>query len=118
MGSRYRLNRMVEGFRPDLVFPGSRIAVFVDGCYWHGCPEHGPVSVGGPNAKMWMQKLAANKARDERVVRELTALGWQVMRIWECEVMADPMKEASRVREAVSARRPACTVRADAADSM
>ena len=105
LGSRYRLNRSVDGFRPDLVFPGPRVAVFVDGCFWHGCPEHGPASVGGPNADLWMEKLAVNRARDTRAVSELESDGWLVLRLWECDVMADPMKEAGRVREFVQERR-------------
>ena len=66
---------------PDLIFSGQRIVVFVDGCFWHGCPECGkvPDDIGD----FWMQKIRANRERDERVNRELAGLGWKVVRIPE-----------------------------------
>ena len=67
--------------RPDLVFTRARVAVFVDGCFWHSCPTHGrpPTS----NAHYWGPKLERNVARDRANDRELTAAGWTVVRIWE-----------------------------------
>jgi DNA mismatch endonuclease (patch repair protein) len=70
--------------RPDFVFPKRRLAVFVDGCFWHGCPKHATRPRG--NAAFWRRKLAANKARDRRVNRVLRAAGWRVLRIWEHEL--------------------------------
>src|SRR5258706_14841116 len=72
--------------RPDFVFPAHRLAVFVDGCFWHGCPQHG----GQPrtNRRFWRRKLAGNKSRDYRVTALLTALGWGVLRIWQHELRA------------------------------
>jgi DNA mismatch endonuclease (patch repair protein) len=64
------------------VFPRARLAVFLDGCFWHGCPEHGRVP-GGPNADYWSEKLARNQARDKDDSRLLEASGWTVLRIWE-----------------------------------
>ena len=66
---------------PDIVFPRRRLAVFVDGCFWHCCPEHGnrPRS----NANYWSLKLARNQARDEFVNYELARAGWHVLRVWE-----------------------------------
>lgn len=88
-GLRYRLGRRVGRFRPDIVFPRSRVAVFVDGCFWHGCPLHGAAEFHGPNAERWRAKLTANRERDRRAVEELAELNWRVVRIWECDVKRD-----------------------------
>jgi DNA mismatch endonuclease (patch repair protein) len=86
-----------------LIFPRSRTVVFVDGCFWHGCPEHGPKSTAfrGPNAERWQVKLADNRARDERATGELQAAGWFVIRVWECEVKRDVEGTAERIRAVV-----------------
>lgn len=70
--------------RPDFVFREARLAVFVDGCFWHSCPIHGmqPQS----NADFWKAKFAGNRARDRAVTRELRRRGWQVLRVWEHEL--------------------------------
>jgi DNA mismatch endonuclease (patch repair protein) len=65
----------------DVVFTRARVAVFVDGCFWHGCPEHGRVP--STNPQYWPDKLARNRARDERVTAALEADGWTVVRLWE-----------------------------------
>ena len=70
--------------RPDFVFPRLRLALFVDGCFWHGCPHHGTKPRG--NAAFWRKKFAANRARDLRVTRMLRRHGWRVLRIWEHEL--------------------------------
>jgi DNA mismatch endonuclease, patch repair protein len=70
--------------RPDFVFPKSRTAVFVDGCFWHGCPKHGTQPKG--NRAFWKNKFASNKARDLLVTRTLRRAGWRVLRIWEHEL--------------------------------
>lgn len=67
--------------KPDFVFPKQRIAVFVDGCFWHGCPVHG--TQPGTNASFWTDKIARNKTRDRKVNRMLRDDGWKVLRIWE-----------------------------------
>jgi DNA mismatch endonuclease (patch repair protein) len=67
--------------RPDFVFSKQKLAVFVDGCFWHCCPKHCKIPAG--NRTFWKKKFAANKNRDRRVNRELRQLGWRVMRIWE-----------------------------------
>ena len=79
----WRRNRPVFG-RPDFVFPQSRTAVFVDGCFWHGCPIHGRLPAN--NAEFWKLKLNANRSRDKLVGRTLRAAGWRVLRIWEHEL--------------------------------
>lgn len=68
--------------RPDFVFRAQRVAVFVDGCFWHGCPRHCRMPRG--NAAYWRKKIRGNKARDARVTRALKRAGWKVLRIWEC----------------------------------
>lgn len=70
--------------KPDFVFPKLRLAVFVDGCFWHACPIH--ATKPRNNASFWRKKLAANKARDRKVNRTLRAAGWGVLRIWEHEL--------------------------------
>jgi DNA mismatch endonuclease (patch repair protein) len=70
--------------KPDFAFPKLKVAVFVDGCFWHGCPKHATRPKG--NSAFWSEKLDANKARDRKVNRELRAKGWRVLRIWEHEL--------------------------------
>ena len=67
--------------KPDFVFPKHRVAVFVDGCFWHSCPQH--ATKPKTNVAFWQKKLAANKARDLLVGRTLRKDGWKVLRIWE-----------------------------------
>lgn len=67
--------------RADIVFPAKRVAVFVDGCFWHGCPEH--ATQPKANAAFWSSKFAANRRRDEKVNHLLREAGWAVVRVWE-----------------------------------
>lgn len=76
----WRRQRPVFG-KPDFVFPQRRLAVFVDGCFWHGCPKHATQPKN--NAAFWLEKLCRNRARDRLVTRTLRAQGWTVLRIWE-----------------------------------
>jgi DNA mismatch endonuclease (patch repair protein) len=70
--------------RPDFVFPKLRLAVFVDGCFWHGCPLH--ATQPRQNERSWREKIARNQARDRLVTRTLRTRGWRVVRIWEHEL--------------------------------
>ena len=70
--------------KPDFVFPKLETAVFVDGCFWHGCPRHG--TKPKTNASFWRKKIQRNKARDRKVNRLLRAKGWKVARVWEHEL--------------------------------
>jgi DNA mismatch endonuclease (patch repair protein) len=76
--------------RPDIVFPRQRVAVFVDGCFWHCCATHGrrPADPTG----YWSAKLDRNIERDQRVTSSLEADGWQVVRIWEHESVEDAVR--------------------------
>jgi DNA mismatch endonuclease, patch repair protein len=76
--------------RPDIVFPRLRIAVFLDGCFWHGCPRHGRREYSR-NAWYWTPKIIGNRERDQRQTALLTDLGWTVLRFWEHE---DPIEIA------------------------
>ena len=77
----WRRNAPVFG-KPDFVFRAAKIAVFVDGCFWHGCPRHGRMPAG--NRAFWKAKLERNVARDRKVRRTLRKAGWRVLRVWEC----------------------------------
>jgi len=83
MGLRYRLRYELPG-RPDLVFVKQRVAVFVDGCFWHGCPDH--ATIPSTNRRFWEQKIGKNLARDDKINKELDSMGWLVIRIWEHEI--------------------------------
>jgi DNA mismatch endonuclease (patch repair protein) len=103
LGLRYRKHvRLAKGCTPDLVFAKHRLAVFADGCYWHQCPEHGRTNFTGPNADLWKEKMARNKARDLRSSEIASALGYTVVRVWECAVMRDPQAAAEAVLAAIA----------------
>jgi DNA mismatch endonuclease Vsr len=98
-GLRYRVDAQpLSGVRrrADVVFFRDRIAVFVDGCFWHGCPDHYRPST--KNAQFWRTKIEGNRARDEETNARLADAGWTVIRVWEHE---DPADAASRVIAAV-----------------
>lgn len=98
-GRRYFVDRApLPGLRrrADLVFPRRRVAVYVDGCFWHCCPDHATYPKN--NALWWAKKLAGNVARDRDTDARLAAAGWTVVRVWEHE---DPVAAADRVQEAV-----------------
>lgn len=88
--------------RADIVFPRARVAVFVNGCFWHSCQEHG--SLPRHNREWWRAKLAANQARDERTDSALTEAGWVAIRVWEHD---RPVRAADLVESAVRSRMPA-----------
>ncbi len=100
-GLRYSLKKKLTG-SPDVVFVAARVAVFVDGCYWHGCRAHcrRPAS----NSAYWRAKIERNIQRDRRVSRELADAGWRVVRVWEHEIRSDADRAAARVERAVRAR--------------
>lgn len=107
-GLRYRVNRRVGAVartKVDIVFGPAKVAVFVDGCFWHRCLEHGTSPKA--NAAWWSEKLDANVARDRRDDANLGAHGWKVIRVWEHddpEVAADAIARAVRTRSAQPTR--------------
>ncbi|WP_318533266.1 MULTISPECIES: very short patch repair endonuclease [Actinoalloteichus] len=102
-GLRYRVDRRpVPALRrrADIVFGPARLSVMVDGCFWHGCPDHHRPS--RRNSQFWSDKIAANQRRDRETDVLLTEAGWLVIRIWEHE---NPIAAADRVEAAVTSRR-------------
>ncbi|MYW01979.1 DNA mismatch endonuclease Vsr [Streptomyces sp. SID3343] len=105
MGLRYRVHRRpLKGVRreADVVFGPTRVAVYVDGCFWHGCPTH--ATWPKRNAEFWKNKIEGNRTRDADTDRRMAEAGWLVVRVWEHE---DPASAATRVRDVVLARRSA-----------
>ena len=101
-GLRYRVHRApLEGLRrrADIVFGPTKVAVFVDGCYWHGCPEHYVPPKTNPG--YWSPKIAGNAARDRDTDARLTEAGWLVLRFWEHQ---DPRGCAEEIVAAVRSR--------------
>lgn len=97
IGYRYRVAWPVPG-KPrrtiDMAFTGKRVAVFVDGCFWHSCPRH--ASVPRANREWWEVKLAANRRRDRDTDRTLKDAGWIVIRLWEHETLDDAVDRVVR----------------------
>jgi DNA mismatch endonuclease (patch repair protein) len=85
--------------RADLVFSGAKVAVFVDGCFFHGCPEH--ATWPKHNAEFWREKIETNRRRDQDTDRRFADHGWAVVRVWEHE---DPVLAADRIEEIVRGR--------------
>jgi DNA mismatch endonuclease (patch repair protein) len=85
--------------KPDFLFRQARLAVFVDGCFWHGCPRHG--TLPATHRAFWRRKFAANRARDRRVNRELQRRNWRVLRLWEHELR--PKNEPRLLRRLIRA---------------
>lgn len=97
-GLRYRVDYPVldkPRRRGDIVFPRIKVAIFVDGCFWHGCPIHG--SWPKANADFWRKKIETNKARDADTDRRLLENGWSVIRVWEHESPDDVVERIVRV---------------------
>jgi len=103
-GLRYRIDfpLPVPGARrrADVVFTRARVAIFVDGCFWHACPDHGTTPKA--NAWYWAPKLARNVERDRDTDRRLAEIGWAVVRVWEHD---DPEEAAGRIEVVVRDRR-------------
>lgn len=83
-GCRYRVNERICDTRPDIAFLGPEVAVFVDGCFWHGCPRH--YIAPDNNASFWKSKLEGNQNRDAQDTQRLEDHGWAVLRFWACEI--------------------------------
>lgn len=101
-GMRYRLGYKLKG-KPDIVFVTARVVVFVDGCFWHGCPIHG--SIPETNRGFWKNKIERNIKRDREVSEELTELGWCVIRIWTHELKNDTNTVVEMINQEVEERK-------------
>jgi DNA mismatch endonuclease (patch repair protein) len=101
-GLRYRVALPVPGIPRrtiDVAFTRPRVALFIDGCFWHACPEHGSLPVA--NRGWWAAKIVNNQERDQATTRHLEALGWLVIRAWEHEA---PRAVVDRVQRAIQDR--------------
>jgi len=100
----YRLHWKKAPGRPDVAYPGRKVAIFVNGCFWHRCPRCQP-PVPKSNSEFWVRKFQLNKERDQRKQTELERAGWTVLTVWECELKDDPgdvvRRVASSLRRAV-----------------
>lgn len=106
-GLRYRVNARPEPEMrrtADLLFIREHVAVFIDGCYWHGCPEH--FTMPATNPDYWSEKIGRNRARDLETTSRLEERGWLVLRFWEHEA---PASVAERIAQSVRDRRAALT---------
>ena len=101
-GLRFRVDLPISvpgrrSIRPDIVFTRARVVAFVDGCFWHGCPEHGKPP--RTNSRYWNAKLAINQTRDREQTAALEEAGWTVVRVWEHDVPASAAAVVQRVLE-------------------
>jgi DNA mismatch endonuclease (patch repair protein) len=92
---------------PDVLFPQTRIAVFVDGCFWHGCRRCRSIPLS--NRAFWKAKIQKNTERDRRATRALANMGWKVIRIWEHDLKTNPKGVRRRVTECLNGRVSGCT---------
>jgi len=97
-GLRYLVRSTLPG-RPDIIFPGRKIVVFCDGCFWHGCPRC--FLVPKQNQDYWLPKIERNKRRDKQVVTQLETEGWTVLRYWGCEITEDVERVATEIEQMV-----------------
>lgn len=94
-GMRFRTRLKLAG-KPDIAFTRARLAVFIDGCFWHGCPLHGTSPKS--NSDYWNAKLQRNRERDREIDAALTADGWEVIRYWEHEIKEDIERVADEIQ--------------------
>ncbi|MGA3268255.1 MAG: very short patch repair endonuclease [Verrucomicrobiota bacterium] len=97
----WRRHQPVFG-KPDFIFPKFRLALFVDGCFWHCCPKH--ATKPRNNRAFWRHKLSSNRKRDQLVTRTLRKTGWRVIRIWECALHKGPRSCVQRILRAVKSK--------------
>ncbi len=101
-GLRYRLRYPITG-KPDIVFPSAKLAVFVDGCFWHGCPVHGTQPKN--REVFWKEKILRNKKRDTEVNKKLRSEGWIVKRYWEHQINQCVEQIASEINAVLAIRK-------------
>jgi DNA mismatch endonuclease (patch repair protein) len=98
--SGWRVNAKDVYGRPDFVFDNEKIAIFVDGCFWHGCAKHR--NIPATNHEFWLNKIEGNRRRDRVVVRKLRKEGWGVIRFWEHQVRTEPEKCLGKILTALA----------------
>jgi DNA mismatch endonuclease (patch repair protein) len=94
----YRLHWKKAPGKPDIAFPGKKMAIFMNGCFWHRCP-HCNLGMPKHNAEFWQEKFARNVTRDREKQQALADDGWKVLVIWECELLADVENQLQKVRD-------------------
>jgi len=99
-GYRYRKHYTGLQGKPDIAFPSKKVAVFIDGCFWHGCHLHSRVPLS--NVSYWEKKLKRNKERDREVNRAAKNKGWSVIRLWEHQVKKKPRWSIDKIMRALS----------------
>lgn len=97
-GLRYRVNYNIPG-KPDIVFVNKRIVVFVDGCFWHGCPTHSRIPK--TNKQFWEEKIKRNIKRDKKANDVLSSKGWTVLRFWEHDINQDLRNTIKKIRKKI-----------------
>lgn len=100
MGFRYRCNYRVGAYKVDIAFPSQKVAVMVDGCFWHCCPRC--FRMPETNVHYWRKKFRENRLRDKRATKVLEKQGWTVLRFWEHEVLACPEIAGKRLLKMLS----------------
>jgi DNA mismatch endonuclease (patch repair protein) len=98
--SGYRLHWKHVPGNPDIAYPGRKVAIFVNGCFWHRCPKCKP-KMPKKHRAYWAQKFGSNVARDKRVVSELKEVGWVVLILWECEIAHDLCKIIKKAKKLI-----------------
>lgn len=98
--SGYRLHWKKASGRPDIAYPGRKIAIFVNGCFWHRCP-HCDLPLPKSNTDFWLKKFVRNKERDAKKIHNLEEDGWKVIVLWECEIKKDVLGCAKRVKNVI-----------------
>jgi len=98
--SGYRLHWKKASGRPDIAYPGRKIAIFVNGCFWHRCP-HCNLPLPKSNTEFWLKKFERNKERDANKIQNLEDDGWKVIVLWECEIKKDALGCAERVKNLI-----------------
>ncbi len=100
MGLRYRIHTSLPG-KPDIVFPKKKVAIFINGCFWHGhgCKtDHKPKS----NIKFWQEKIINNKQRDIGNLYKLKDMGWNTLTLWECEIIDSLNLQIEKIKELIN----------------
>ena len=101
-GLRFANNKPIGDTRPDLILRSARVAVFIDGCWWHGCPKH--YRPPKHNRAYWISKVQRNRVRDRRNDRDLRRLGWLPLRVWECDLESSMDRIVRRIERHVGSR--------------
>lgn len=101
--SGWRIRRTIGSWTPDFMFPNSKLAIFTDGCFWHGCPTCSSRAFKN-NTLYWTRKIKMNRQKDRRVTQTLTELGWGVIRVWEHQLKGNCQPVTATIRNTIKNR--------------